>query len=147
MPVPELESLVYVSSAARPFGLIDIAHLLKRARTRNLEHGITGLLLYTGGNFMQCIEGSPRSVDTIFRIVEDDPGHSGIIQISRERIARRDFNDWSMGFLTRDFQGHVGAPGETDLVRKVLEQPDHPASDACVLLQGFWNQGHAQSTR
>ena len=50
MSESDLDSLVYVSSAVRLLGFDEIAYLLKRARERNKEYGITGVLLYDQGN-------------------------------------------------------------------------------------------------
>ena len=57
MPETDLDSLVYVSSAVKLLRPEEIEYLLTRARERNEEYGITGVLLYIGGNFMQYIEG------------------------------------------------------------------------------------------
>jgi Sensors of blue-light using FAD. len=45
--------LVYVSSATRPFSREDLRVLLETCRKNNAELGVTGMLLYKDGNFMQ----------------------------------------------------------------------------------------------
>ena len=72
MPDSDLESLVYVSSAVRLLNLEEIGYLLRRARERNTEYGITGVLLYVGGNFMQYIEASKKK-DNPEIIVPEQP--------------------------------------------------------------------------
>jgi hypothetical protein len=89
MPESDLDSLVYVSSAVRLLSLDEISDLLKRARERNKEYGITGVLLYIGGNFMQYIEGPKDNLDVIYKIIREDEQHTGLIMVSREAIENR----------------------------------------------------------
>jgi hypothetical protein len=49
--------LVYVSSAVKPFLSSELVDLLSKSHVYNTEVGITGMLLYKDGNFMQTIEG------------------------------------------------------------------------------------------
>ena len=140
-PVSNLESIVYVSSAVRLLTLEEITALLERARIRNREHGVTGVLLYIGGNFMQYLEGPTEGLDTIYRIVEQDKLHEGMILVSREKIEKRQFGDWSMAFQTRDFEGFVGAPNERKLIDMILQLPEINPSPARIVLHSFWDRG------
>ncbi len=54
--------LVYVSSAVRPFSRVDLDDLLATSRANNARVGITGMLLYKDGNFMQVLEGDEEAV-------------------------------------------------------------------------------------
>ena len=136
-----LDSLVYVSSAVRLLSPQEIEYLLKRARERNEEYAITGVLLYIGGNFMQYIEGPESNLDLIYKIICEDKQHSGIILVSREPIERRQFGDWSMAYRTRDTEGFTGSPDERQLIEKDLELPDTEPSTARIVLHSFWNRG------
>jgi hypothetical protein len=49
--------LVYASSAARPFTTLELQAFLEQARQKNARFGVTGMLLYKDGNFMQALEG------------------------------------------------------------------------------------------
>ena len=49
--------LVYVSSAVRPFSKSELVELLNVTRDNNSRLGVTGMLLYRDGNFMQVLEG------------------------------------------------------------------------------------------
>ncbi|MCW5623465.1 MAG: BLUF domain-containing protein [Burkholderiales bacterium] len=94
----ELRTLVYVSTATRLLGDDELAALLTEARRRNLEHGITGVLLYCEGSFMQCLEGPPASLRDVFRRIEASSQHKDLIELFDEPIAERSFRDWQMGF-------------------------------------------------
>ena len=121
MPEPDLDSLVYVSSAVKLLTPEEIEYLLTRARERNKKYDITGILLYIGGNFMQYIEGPSDNLEVIFKIIREDKQHSGIILVTREAIEEREFGDWSMAYDTRDIQDYVGAPGDKVLLEKPSE--------------------------
>ena len=140
MPDSDLDSLVYVSSAVRLLNFEEIAYLLKRARERNKEYGITGVLLYIGGNFMQYIEGPKDNLDIIYKIICEDKQHTGIILVSREAIKDRQFGDWSMAFQTKELEGYVGSPGERKLIDMILELPDNNPSTARIVLHSFWER-------
>jgi len=144
MPKSDLNSLVYVSSAVRLLSLDEIRSLLKRARERNMEYGITGVLLHTNGNFMQYLEGPKDNLDIIYRIIREDARHTGFIFISRETIESRQFGDWSMGFLTKNVEGYVNSPSERRLIEMILELPNENPSAARIALHGFWERSGSQ---
>lgn len=140
MTEPDLDSLVYVSSAVRLLSPEEIEYLLRRARERNLEYGITGVLLYIGGNFMQYIEGPRDNLDIIYKIIREDEQHSGIILVSREAVDSRHFGEWSMAFQTKDVKGFVGPPDEKKIIEAKLAQDDENPSTARIVLNSFWNR-------
>lgn len=135
---PSLTSLVYVSSAAHSLTLAEIDHLLMRARARNVEQGVTGVLLYNSGNFMQYLEGPPTGIDTVYTHIVRDPLHSGIIEIIREPITTREFGEWSMAFRSNHLVG-VSEPYERDaaLLQRIVDAASG-GSPARALLGGFW---------
>ena len=90
--------LIYVSSATQELGEDELLALLESARVRNTERNVTGMLLYSGGNFFQVLEGLEADVMAVYTAIERDPRHHDIIEILREPIDKRDFPDWSMGF-------------------------------------------------
>jgi len=140
MSAPDLDSLVYVSSAVKLLSPEEIEYLLTRARDRNEEYGITGVLLYIGGNFMQYIEGLADNLEVIYKIIREDKQHTGIILVTREAIEEREFGDWSMAYHTKDVQGYVGSTNERVLLEKNLELPVTNPSTARIVLHSFWNR-------
>ena len=58
--MPDLYSLVYVSTAARVLSMDDIGRLLDKARQRNLNEGFTGVPLYSDGNIHAMCTGGGR---------------------------------------------------------------------------------------
>lgn len=93
-----LECLAYVSRARAPLDRDQVAHLLRRARERNAEHGITGMLIYVDETFIQYFEGPSHHVQLVYRIIRRDPLHGGLIKFIEQAAQQRVFTDWSMAF-------------------------------------------------
>jgi hypothetical protein len=94
----EFSNILYVSTASELMTPQELAGMLRAARQRNQENGITGLLLYRGGNFLQYFEGPPEAVATLHARIRRDPRHYGVITVHEGQIAARQFPAWSMGF-------------------------------------------------
>jgi hypothetical protein len=90
--------LVYVSSATRPFSGQDLRVLLKTCRKNNAELGVTGMLLYKDGNFMQVLEGDEGAVRGLYARIAADTRHGGEITLQQGLAEGRQFPDWFMGF-------------------------------------------------
>lgn len=90
--------LVYVSSATVPFPTPDLLALLAVSRANNSRAGVTGLLLYRDGNFMQVLEGPEDAVRATFARIEGDRRHKGSLVLLSGPVPSRQFPDWSMGF-------------------------------------------------
>lgn len=52
--------LVYKSVECAPFSETDLKKLLMNSRLRNTEAGLTGMLIYDRGTFLQMLEGAWR---------------------------------------------------------------------------------------
>ena len=129
-------SLVDVSSAIRPFSGEDLRALLAQCRKNNAELGITGMLLYKDGNFMQVLEGDEGAVRGLYERIIADPRHRGEITMQQGFVEERQFPDWSMGFRDLDspearadptYSEFLNAPltsrefsGEPSLAQKLL---------------------------
>lgn len=94
----ELHHVLYVSTAGELMTPPELARMLQAARQRNLGAGITGLLLYRGGNFLQFFEGPAEAVRALHERIKRDPRHYGVITIHEGAFEDRRFESWSMGF-------------------------------------------------
>ena len=56
-----MKRLVYVSAATVPFTDAALAQLLNISRKNNVAAGITGMLVYRDGDFLQILEGGEES--------------------------------------------------------------------------------------
>ncbi len=96
MPRQSITSLIYVSTARPGLDQDDFSSILNVAERNNERFGITGLILYNGFNFIQCLEGDRASVnDRLYHIGLDDR-HHGLTILSHHDMPNRQFAQWSM---------------------------------------------------
>lgn len=72
--------------------------LLRKNRGRNERLGITGLLLYRDGAFMEVIEGEEDAVRRLFGALEEETHHRDMTALYEGAVDARSFRDWSMSF-------------------------------------------------
>jgi len=112
--------LIYVSSASQPFTKLDLLALLEKARKRNIKRGVTGMLLYKDGNFMQALEGEQEVVRKLAGAIERDPRHKDFLVLMHGTSKRRLFSDWSMGFRDLAELDAANTPGYSDFMNVPL---------------------------
>ena len=93
-----LYGLVYRSRAVASFDDAELVELLEAARAKNQRLGITGLLLFSKGAFIQLLEGDERAVMGLYEVLERDPRHAGVTLMMQGAIDARAMSGWSMGF-------------------------------------------------
>jgi hypothetical protein len=109
-------SLVYVSSAARAFSRDELVALLIKARANNTALGVTGMLLYKGGNFMQVLEGDEQVVKDLQHKIAVDGRHHGMLILLQQHQADREFDGWSMAFRDLAHDGGEKIEGHSDFM-------------------------------
>jgi hypothetical protein len=152
-------SMTYVSASTHSFDEPELDYLLQRSREWNAGHGLSGLLLFKSGAFMQAIEGDERAVRKTFRRrIRRDSRHGDIRVLHAGEIATRSFPEWTMGyrrvageaesdiagyddFLSRgDFGPSWGSPTPArvllDWFRLYSDVPSVPAPP--VMASGTW---------
>ncbi len=90
--------ILYRSQATYFPSEAQLQDLLEWSRTYNAEHNITGLLLYSDGRFMQLIEGTEKTIHTLFDKIQQDLRHQHVVTLSEGPGAHRWFADWQMAF-------------------------------------------------
>ena len=93
-----LLSIVYASTASEPFDDAQLADLLAQSRASNTRRGLTGMLLYRNGRFVQVLEGPEDAVRDIVAVIGQDPRHTGMRVLVEEPLQKRAFADWTMGY-------------------------------------------------
>ncbi|MEQ9190243.1 MAG: BLUF domain-containing protein [Alphaproteobacteria bacterium] len=61
-----LYQILYTSNALRQMDMADLGRIEQVSVRNNRAAGVTGLLLYVGGNFLQYLEGSQAAVEGIY---------------------------------------------------------------------------------
>ena len=90
--------MVYISSAKLGLTEGEIVNIVEDARINNEKIGVTGLLLFSKGNFMQLVEGEEPVIDTLYEKIRKDNRHAEVKVLLKESITHRNFGDWTMGF-------------------------------------------------
>jgi hypothetical protein len=91
-----LVRLLYCSRAVDT-GNAAIESILAQSRQHNPVSGITGILCYGDGIFLQCIEGGRMQVSELFGSILKDARHKDVALLHFEEILERRFGGWSMG--------------------------------------------------
>ena len=115
-----LYQIVYTSTACESFSRTDLMELLQGSVQRNTRAGITGLLLYYDGTFMQTLEGEEPVVIALFAKISRDPRHHHVIPLIHGPINRRDFFDSAMAFRDLNAPELRELPGYSDFLNTPL---------------------------
>ncbi|MEG3620257.1 BLUF domain-containing protein [Magnetovibrio sp. PR-2] len=95
----ELQRIIYSSSASSDITPEDIQAILRVSQRKNSQVGITGVLLFVEGTFIQVIEGSQFSLDQFMWDIRQDQRHDNIETLCTETIQTRMFPNWSMAYI------------------------------------------------
>ncbi|MEP7364969.1 MAG: BLUF domain-containing protein [Acidobacteriota bacterium] len=93
-----LRQLIYISTATCQMSEEDLTAILNKFRPRNGDNGITGMLLFCEGHFMQVLEGPPDVIETLYTRICSDPRHTRHQVMFDHAIAAREFGEWQMAF-------------------------------------------------
>jgi hypothetical protein len=91
-----LVRLLYASRAVDP-AAVAIDEILAKSRQGNPSSGITGILCYGGGIFLQAIEGGRLAVSELYGHIQRDTRHKDVVLLHYEEISERRFSGWTMG--------------------------------------------------
>lgn len=92
--------LVRITCAGRAVSSLtrdDLGDIAAHGQRHSRTQGLSGLLLYIEGDFLQVLEGPRSAVERLYEAIEADPRHQWVTRLATERILRRAFGDWSMG--------------------------------------------------
>lgn len=116
--------LIYLSNATQAFSTEELVELLNVARTHNAEIGVTGMLLYKDGRFMQILEGQEETVHSLFQEISSDPRHHKVVTLLEGPCEAREFPDWSMGFQNLDSSDLSATPGYSEFLNKPFTEDE-----------------------
>lgn len=139
-----LTRLIYCSKVRPGVTQLDVKSILAKSQMNNARDGISGALVFTGGAFLQCLEGDRAAVNETYHRIVGDARHAEPIILSVEEIGAREFGAWSMGYL-----GYTSA--NTGLFFKYSAaktfDPDRlPARVVLAMLKELVDQAHLLSS-
>lgn len=132
----DLEYLIYSSAAVESFNQADLKLLLEISRRNNAPRGITGMLLYREGRFLQYLEGAPAAVAAVYDHIERDQRHHSVQTINSGQLPKRIFPEWSMGYRNLAGIRAVNTAGFSDCLLPTF-QPRDQGGAALRLVQLF----------
>ncbi len=92
-----LVRLMYASRATASVNPDSLAAILKKSKANNPALGVTGVLCFSGGIFLQVLEGGRNTVSQLYNRIAGDARHDDVVLMSYEEIGERRFASWSMG--------------------------------------------------
>jgi hypothetical protein len=111
-----LVRLLYASRAIDP-SVEAIETILAKSRQYNPTSGITGILCYGGGIFLQAIEGGRMAVSDLYGHIQKDVRHRDVVLLHYEEISERRFGGWTMGQVNM-------SKINTNILLKYAEKPE-----------------------
>ncbi|MES2974379.1 MAG: BLUF domain-containing protein [Pseudomonadota bacterium] len=135
--------LLYKSTASRAMTPLAIDHMLKKARIRNRQRHLTGVLVFSDQFFMQYLEGPEETVRDVFQAIQADQRHNNVKELLVEEVAGREFGEWSMAYLPMYTKGQAAAQ---DIVASQLTAHDGPVSRARAMLLEFVQPANGRPT-
>ncbi|NBC11725.1 MAG: hypothetical protein GVY24_08370 [Planctomycetes bacterium] len=136
----KLLQLLYISQAATPMDSPALMDLLAQCHRNNRELGLTGLLMYSGGHFIQLLEGDPASVCQMYERIRRDRRHTNVRLLMQEPAHRRIFDRWRMGLLNMDDGEALDRERLFAVCRELEEGKADARSVAVALLNEFRHQ-------
>jgi hypothetical protein len=91
--------LIYTSRANVRFDEASLNSLLEQSRGNNYDSGITGVLSFGHGFFLQVLEGPERELITLYSKIIADPRHRDCQILDVGVTLDRLFSNWTMGFV------------------------------------------------
>lgn len=137
--------LVYISAANKEFSEQELQELLEKARVNNESIGVSGMLLFHQGSFIQALEGPQSTVENLYNKIGEDKRHTETRVLFRGDLKERNFDSWSMGFYRSSQSSSENLEGFHQFLKSGFRNDSEGDSSAArkALLQfrdGNWRQ-------
>ncbi len=95
-----LVQLIYCSRVVTGVHGTAITSIVDVSRFNNARDGVTGALCFNANFFLQCLEGERGAVNETYHRILHDPRHERALLLRYAEVSKRQFGDWSMGYLS-----------------------------------------------
>lgn len=127
---------VYTSVLTPTADVLGLADIIRRGRSYNRAHGITGLLAFDGDRFCHYLEGERDAVLALAAKIEADPRHHDFVTLHQGFAGeKRSFGRWSLayaldthGTLLESVAQTRGADAARLLILRMAELEIQPSS-------------------
>ncbi len=117
-------SISYVSTVDSRLTDLEIKNLLLFVKETNMINNITGIFIYSEGNFFQVIEGETKKVEALFEKIYNDTRHYNIIKILDKKIEDITFSKY-YSYFTIMFGASKHRELQHFLKREQTHNPEH----------------------
>jgi hypothetical protein len=93
-------AISYVSTVSSNLNETDIQKILDYSRDWNINNQITGILLFSEGNFFQVLEGEKELVTELFKRIKMDSRHYNLIKIFEKEISQERYKGYKANFIS-----------------------------------------------
>ncbi len=97
-----LYRMIYISRAVPGLGYNDLRDIMAKSEVNNSQVGLTGLLCFGNGIFLQILEGGRRAISHTYERILRDPRHHSAELIAFDPVMHREFVEWSMKLVQID---------------------------------------------
>jgi hypothetical protein len=88
---------MYASRAVPSIDQEELISILRKSKSNNPGLGVTGVLCFSEGIFLQVLEGGRSGVNKLYNRIASDSRHTDVELLCYEEIGERKFAGWSMG--------------------------------------------------
>jgi len=124
--------LVYTSRAIGRESEVELPQILRLARGHNSERGITGLLCFAYGRYMQVLEGGAKEVNALYLRIGADKRHEAVRLLKFTQPASRMFALWSMRVICLDESSAAEARALVRFNSFGAFEPENWTGDECL---------------
>lgn len=90
--------VVYSSRAKEGITKEQIDSILESSRRNNVSLGITGILFFAAGSFIQLLEGDKKNVQRLLNKIDKDSRHEAVEYLFEDETDSRLFSQWAMAY-------------------------------------------------
>jgi len=94
--------LIYISSATKSLAREEFLELVAHSKSKNTAMGITGILMFKDGNFMQVLEGKQELIAKLYSTIKVDSRHTLVSIIQEGLINLREYPGWSSTYFNSE---------------------------------------------
>ena len=117
------KAIVYVSTASEELDESDIKKILDYSKDWNNTHNVSGILLFSEGNFFQVIEGEGGTIESLFQNIKTDKRHKNLIKIFEKEINKEAYDGYESDFISEETRYASSKLDHYLDYIKVLDQP------------------------
>ena len=120
-------AISYVSTASSHLEDSEIEKILHRSEKYNNKEDLTGLLLYSEGNFFQILEGEKEKTQSLFNKIQKDNRHKNIIKLFERPIDKDAFDGYKSDFISADARYDISRLRNYQHYIDILDKPTKKA--------------------